>query len=945
MSIVAVGKRKINLGEFASVVYQDAKVSPNTASLSEMTQNVNSTKGKKFPADQQCKSASEEKSLDNTTTRAVMFLRLVSFLEARAKVRPEVASHIADLLNHKVTPQISNGASALADLANYCLLGSEQLKCEHDEKQTTYGECLEKLKLTVPGLTRDELKAFTSHDTLLVASVFIMNVFKSSAILNFADCAAALSCEAIKCFTAPFAQFANDVCRPHRGQITVAENLRLLLINSLMVNTTKRKQQDPVAFRAIPELHGPARDAYDSCLRTAKIEANAAEATAPTETSANAANLFTPTVLVANMRNFISTITDLASASTQRVRTILEDADTYDLTAIGETGFSAQLEAIEKQWQSFNDAKASAVSEALKVSSAFKQAVELLHKTVAFEAMATLQTLGISEKAVIETETKKLAEKKAREEARLAQMAAEGKKIKAKKEKAEKKLGFTLGAGTAAFRKFVTEKTTFAPITDASACTTTLEQFIGTLSPLSSPVTAELECLLTATNQVCKPKIPKGTRDATPEQISIREKAFSIITKVFRRHGAVGIDTPVFERREILTGKYGEDSKLIYDLADQGGEQLCLRYDLTVPFARYIASNGIKQIKRYHIARVYRRDTPAMTKGRFREFYQCDYDIAGSYSAMVPDADCLKVACEILTDLNIGSFKIKLNHRKLLDGLMESCGVPPDKFRTICSAIDKLDKEPWEAVREEMVGQKGLAAEVADRLGTYVTRPPGEDNMAMLKELRADKLLSEHKGACEAFNDLELLFNYLKSLNCLNNISFDLSLARGLDYYTGVIYEAMLTTTDRVGSIAAGGRYDNLVSMFSGNAVPCVGISIGIERIFTILEEQERARGNIRATETQVLVASVGNNLLQSRMELCAELWAHNIKAEFLYDLNPKPKKQMDFALENTIPFICWIGEEEIKEGVVKLKDMNAKEETVVKRAEIVDFLLRKVSE
>lgn len=510
-----------------------------------------------------------------------------------------------------------------------------------------------------------------------------------------------------------------------------------------------------------------------------------------------------------------------------------------------------------------------------------------------------------------------------------------------------------MGNGTASFREFVTKTTNFSPITTASACTSTHQEFMKAVSPLAAPVSAELEKLLTATNQVCKPKIPKGTRDSTPEQISIREKCFAMITQVFRRHGAVGIDTPVFERREILTGKYGEDSKLIYDLADQGGEQLCLRYDLTVPFARYIASNGIKQIKRYHIARVYRRDNPAMTKGRFREFYQCDYDIAGSYAPMVPDADCLKVACEILGDLKIGSFKIKLNHRKLLDGLMESSGVPPDKFRTICSAIDKLDKEPWEVVKDEMVGQKGLAPEVADRIGAYVTRPPGEDNVKMLEELMRDPLLNKHQGACEAFADLGILFGYLKSLKCLDKIEFNLSLARGLDYYTGIIYEAMLTDTTRVGSIAAGGRYDNLVSMFSGTSVPCVGISIGIERIFTILEEQERARGTVRATQTQVLVASVGNDLLDARMELCADLWARNVKAEFLYDVNPKPKKQMQFADENKIPYILWIREDLAIKGVVHLRQMSendAKNDEQpqdmleVKRSEIVDMLAAKLA-
>jgi hypothetical protein len=187
-------------------------------------------------------------------------------------------------------------------------------------------------------------------------------------------------------------------------------------------------------------------------------------------------------------------------------------------------------------------------------------------------------------------------------------------------------------------------------------------------------------------------KCPKGTRDTSPASMRIRERAFSLVKSVFQRHGAVSIDTPAFELKETLTGKYGEDSKLIYDLADQGGEICALRYDLTVPFARYCGEHGVERIKRYHIARVYRRDQPAIGKGRFREFYQCDYDVAGVYAAMVPDSDCIAVACEVLDALPIGGYRIKLSHRRLINAMMAVCGVPHDKLSTICSAIDKLDK-------------------------------------------------------------------------------------------------------------------------------------------------------------------------------------------------------------------------------------------------------------
>jgi len=240
-----------------------------------------------------------------------------------------------------------------------------------------------------------------------------------------------------------------------------------------------------------------------------------------------------------------------------------------------------------------------------------------------------------------------------------------------------------------------------------------------------------------------KPKCAKGTRDMTPLQMAIRERAFNIIRTIFKKHGAVEIDTPVFELKETLMGKYGEESKLIYDLEDQGGELLSLRYDLTVPFARYVALNNLPSIKRYHIAKVYRRDQPQMNKGRFREFYQCDFDIAGSYGLMLPDAEVLKVLVEILTQLDIGNFVVKINHRKFLDAMVELCGCEKRKFKAICSSVDKLDKEPWEKVREELITMKGLTPEMTDKLEKFVkfVGKPRD----LLKRLKKEAVFQGHK--------------------------------------------------------------------------------------------------------------------------------------------------------------------------------------------------------
>eukprot|EP01134_Creolimax_fragrantissima_P008076 CFRG8076T1 len=433
------------------------------------------------------------------------------------------------------------------------------------------------------------------------------------------------------------------------------------------------------------------------------------------------------------------------------------------------------------------------------------------------------------------------------------------------------------------------------------------------------------------------PKVPKGTRDQDPLSMSIREEVINKIITVFKRHGAEAIDTPVFELRDTLMGKYGEDTKLIYDLKDQGGEICSLRYDLTVPFARYLAMNKTKQMKRYHIAKVYRRDTPAMTRGRYREFYQCDFDIAGEYESMMPDAECMKIATEIFTSLDIGEFVIKVNNRKILDGLFEVCGVPEADFRPICSAVDKLDKMSWEDVKKEMTQDKGLPEENADLIEPFVKmKASGMENFELIKKLR-ETALKDNPRAMEGLADMQTFCEYLELYGCIDKISFDMSLARGLDYYTGVIYEAVIVD-GHVGSVAGGGRYDGLVGMFDpkGKQVPCVGVSIGVERIFAVMAE--RAKKNPtrqRTTETQVLVTSGQKDFLKPRMKLLAELWDAGVKAETVYKANPKLLNQFQKCETESIPFAAIIGGDELEQGVVTLRDMVTREELKVPRAEL----------
>jgi histidyl-tRNA synthetase len=384
-----------------------------------------------------------------------------------------------------------------------------------------------------------------------------------------------------------------------------------------------------------------------------------------------------------------------------------------------------------------------------------------------------------------------------------------------------------------------------------------------------------------------------------------------------------------------------------------------------------------------------------MTKGRMREFYQCDFDIAGTYDAMIPDAEILSIIVEVFRELEWENITIKINHRKILDGLFAVAGVPADKIRTISSAVDKLDKMAWPDVRREMTEEKGLDPDVADRIGEYVKHKGGRDMVALL---RADDKLMANADASKGVDEMDTLFGYLEALGVADKLSFDLSLARGLDYYTGLIYEvvtegsapptqvdeqlkAKLSISSKkkpledgddrsndptigVGSIAAGGRYDNLVGMFSGKRqIPCVGISFGVDRIFSVMKarmEREKDAALNRSSEVDVFVMAFGmgkdfTGLLPERMALARDLWAVNIRTEFLQKIKPKLPQQFTAAENKGIPLAVILGEDEIKQGVVKLKVMGLekfnlpdghpdKTGRVVQRASLVEEIKRELS-
>ncbi len=328
-----------------------------------------------------------------------------------------------------------------------------------------------------------------------------------------------------------------------------------------------------------------------------------------------------------------------------------------------------------------------------------------------------------------------------------------------------------------------------------------------------------------------KPQVLKGFRDHLPGSMILRQRIIGIVRDVFERHGFEPLDTPALEYLEVLTGKAGENEKLMYHFADQGGREVGLRYDLTVPLSRVVAMHQnelVLPFKRYHIAPVWRAEKPQ--RGRFREFWQCDADIAGS-SSMLADAEVVAVMAEALTALGMPNFTIRISHRKLLEALGRAAGVPQSQAGSIYRAIDKLDKIGSEAVAQELM-RSGIAPVAAERVLKLVTLR-GEPATVL-----AESSARFWRGVAEArpaIDELEELFACLPDFGVPATVyRLDLALARGLDYYTGPVYEATVVEP-KVGSVAGAGRYDGLIGTFLGRPVPATGISLGLERIIEVV--------------------------------------------------------------------------------------------------------------
>lgn len=433
-----------------------------------------------------------------------------------------------------------------------------------------------------------------------------------------------------------------------------------------------------------------------------------------------------------------------------------------------------------------------------------------------------------------------------------------------------------------------------------------------------------------------KPRIFKGARDFLPAQMIVREEIVKIMRSVFQKYGFEPLETPAIEYLNVLSGKYGDEAdRLIYRLNYKTGtkDEAALHYDLTVPFSRVIAMNPHlpRPFKRYQIQPVWRADTPQPRQGRFREFYQCDVDAIGSKS-MIVDAEIIALVHEILTALGFKNFLIKINNRKILNGIVQFIGLDASHTSLICRSIDKLDKVPFETVAKELE-QKSYSKDVIEKLEKLIHS--NSKGLELLEELKT-KFQNIPTGL-EGVLETQSLFNYLQKMGLPENeMRYEISLARGLDYYTGPIFETILPEHPHIGSLTGGGRYDELIGMFSGQETPAVGTSLGLDRIFAAMQQLEMLPEN--QTRTQVLVINFSENILDQNLELISNLRANGINAE-IYLEAVKLKKQFSYADKKQIPYVLIYGENEIKNQTVTLKNLKNGEQKSIELKDLIPHL------
>jgi len=450
-----------------------------------------------------------------------------------------------------------------------------------------------------------------------------------------------------------------------------------------------------------------------------------------------------------------------------------------------------------------------------------------------------------------------------------------------------------------------------------------------------------------------KPSIPKGTRDFSPEEMMRRNFIFDTIKEIFQRFGYLPIETPAIENLSTLTGKYGEEGdRLLFKILNSGdylkktneedfespnlnklAVKICekgLRYDLTVPFARYVVQNRNDitfPFKRYQIQPVWRADRPQ--RGRYREFYQCDVDVIGSNS-LINEVELVLIIDEVFNKLGIETI-IKINNRKILSGIAEVIG-EADKMIDITIAIDKLEKIGLEKVNEELTA-KGLSKQAIEKLQPILNL----EGILQEKFPKLQEILKDSKIGMEGIEEVMTVLRYLKDLKLKNKWTFDLTLARGLNYYTGAIFEVVAKDI-KFGSICGGGRYDDLTGIFGLPEVSGVGISFGADRVYDVMNELNLFPEESSIT-SKVMFVNFGKEEEKYCLKLLKKIRESGISSE-LYPDSAKMKKQMKYANNKNIPYVILVGENEMKNNLLTVKDMQSGEQTETSLKKFIEKIL-----
>ncbi len=435
----------------------------------------------------------------------------------------------------------------------------------------------------------------------------------------------------------------------------------------------------------------------------------------------------------------------------------------------------------------------------------------------------------------------------------------------------------------------------------------------------------------------------RGTRDFLPDEVRRREYVVRVVREVYERYGFEPLETPAFENIETLLGKYGEEgNKLIFKILKRGEHEasgeadLALRYDLTVPLARVAAQYQHelpKFFKRYQIQPVWRAERPA--RGRFREFFQCDIDALGSTSPTV-EVELLAAVSDVLVRLGFESFKIRLNHRKVLTSILSEFGVPADSQGDALVAIDKLDKIGSDGVEKELAARNldPVAAAKCVAFFRQVQQLPDSPKEGLLWFLDA---VSDVSGR----EELRTIFELSQQTPAAGRVYIDPSLARGLSYYTGAIME--VAVSDLAGSLGGGGRYDNLIGMFLGRDIPACGFSLGLERIIGVMTERNMFPARISRGAVDVMLTFLSDNLRGDALRLAGELRGESLRVDVYPEASRKLEKALKYASSRSVPVMVILGEDEHARGEVAVRDLQTRQQDTVPRSSAAQTIASRV--